>query len=81
MICLSVLLKGSNCVYFKVPDQFKIELVRVLEVSGGDDVHPMLTTVFMDAAIEAIDKGSHVSMLVCYCLNHVQLKLHFTYSV
>ena len=44
----------------------------MLEISGGNDVHPMLATVFMDAAIEAIDKGSHVSMLVCYCLNHVQ---------
>ena len=37
----------------------------MLEVEGGDDVHPMLATVFMDAAIEAVDKGSHVRMLVC----------------
>ena len=44
----------------------------MLEVEGGDDVHPMLATVFMDAAMEAIDTGSHVSMLVCYCLNHVR---------
>ena len=36
----------------------------MLEVEGGDDVHPMLATVFMDAAMEAIDTGSHVSMLI-----------------
>ena len=51
----------NTYVYFQIPDRLKIELVHTLAVGGGEE-HPILTSVFMDAAMEAIDIGSHVSV-------------------
>ena len=45
---------------FQVPDFMKIELVNLLDIYGHEDDHPMLATVLMEAAMEAVDRVSHV---------------------
>lgn len=44
----------------QVPGIYKLGLIRVLESGGKEDVHPMLSSVFMDAAMEAIDRMTDV---------------------
>lgn len=47
--------------FYQVPNQHKIGLVYILEVKGGQDIHPLLSAVIVESAIKAIDKLSNVS--------------------
>ena len=39
----------------------KIGLVYMLEKGGGEEVHPLLSSIFMEAATGAIDRMQDVS--------------------
>ena len=44
-----------------MPEINKIGLVYMIENDGGEEVHPCLSSIFMEAATEAIDNMDNVS--------------------
>ena len=49
--------------FMQVPNSNKIGLVYLLEENGGENVHPILSSIFMEGATQAIDNMSDVSLL------------------
>ena len=59
----------ATLIIVQVPLKCRVQLVSVLDSDGGDDVHPVLSSILMDAAMEAIDMMSDqesVCNIICY---------------
>ena len=57
----------------QVPNSNKIGLVYMLEEDGEKQVHPIISSIFMEAATEAIQNMSDVSCIISGIMKHSPL--------
>lgn len=50
-------------VFVQVPNSNKIGLLYLLEKKGGENVHPIISSIFMEGATQAVENMPDVSLL------------------